>query len=295
MNDKAVAVQPILAPESLTMERFQSVDEMIVAQSTSQCCRQGICQTSINWVLSEAGNFRPDQNPFDMPTGGWVHEESSFCGRCCFPLCRAQKYTQHSGEIPKAIMQENVQWCIPQFGEFTMGMTDEDRNRNIVAYHEKDFTCPMNCCCLHPYLETKNAQGEVIGKTVFSCDACIFIPKFDVLDRNNQIVYHLRPDTCIAGCCVMPRVGGSGGKCCRVPFLIRNPQTKEPLTQPNVQEGKAQVTMLWSGFKNECCSQKNAYHLVFPQGATDEIKAVLIGSTILIDVQLNEQKNDDNN
>ena len=41
--------------------------------------------------------------------------------------------------------------------------------------------------------------------------------------------YRLRPDTCIGGCCVMCRCGGkgSGGKCCRVPFIVRINEDRE--------------------------------------------------------------------
>ena len=41
-----------LAPQPLTMERLGERDELIIAQSTSQCCRIYCCQPSINWVLS---------------------------------------------------------------------------------------------------------------------------------------------------------------------------------------------------------------------------------------------------
>ena len=41
-----------LAPQPLTMERLGERDELIIAQSTSQCCRIYCCQPSINWVVS---------------------------------------------------------------------------------------------------------------------------------------------------------------------------------------------------------------------------------------------------
>lgn len=54
----------------------------------------------------------------------------------------------------------------------------------------------------------------------------------------------------------------------------------------------AQITELWDGWKNECCTQRNAYHLVYPENATEEDKITLIGSSILIDVVFAEQNND---
>lgn len=37
------------------------------------------------------------------------------------------------------------------------------------------------------------------------------------------------------------------------------------------------------------CTQRNAYHLVFPDDASTEDKLTLIGSSILVDVIFNEQ------
>ena len=47
-------IKPLLAPSTMTMERVGETKQLIVAQSTSQCCRTGCCQPSINWVLREA-------------------------------------------------------------------------------------------------------------------------------------------------------------------------------------------------------------------------------------------------
>jgi len=119
----------------------------------------------------------------------------------------------------------------------------------------------------------------------------VFVPKFDIYDANGTKKYRLRPDTCVGGCCIMCRCGGEGGKCCRVPFIVRDPHTFEPIKGKDSGEN-AQVTELWGGWKNECCTQRNAYHLVYPESATVEDKITLIGSSILIDVVFAEQNND---
>lgn len=78
------------------------------------------------------------------------------------------------------------------------------------------------------------------------------MPKFDIYDGNGKKKYRLRPDTCVGGCCVMCRCGGGagGGKCFRVPFIVRDPNTYEPV-KGNSGKENAQATMLWSGWKNE--------------------------------------------
>jgi hypothetical protein len=35
-------------------------------------------------------------------------------------------------------------------------------------------------------------------------------------------------------------------------------------------EENAQVTQLWAGWKNEFCTQRDAFHVVFPDNATAE-------------------------
>lgn len=106
--------------------------------------------------------------------------------------------------------------------------------------------------------------------------------------------------------------------------MVRDPKTGEPLpvfglensssstgsTANNTYgsderpEQHAQVTQLWSGLANELCFKRHAYHLVFPSNSSSssssstsscpvEDKLVLIGSSILIDVALFE--NDDDN
>jgi hypothetical protein len=42
-------------------------------------------------------------------------------------------------------------------------------------------------------------------------------------------MYMIRPDVCCMGCCVKCKCDGQKGKCFRVPFYIRDPQTMEPI------------------------------------------------------------------
>jgi len=296
-----------LAPQPLTMDRLGERDELIVAQSTSQCCRRGCFQPSINWVIAEGDNFEPGKNPFELDSVGWIHEESTFVGRWlseCSAGCRGIKYVQHSGPPPASILGENDKWFRCQCGDTTDNLSEEDRNSNIVATHEKKQTCGMyfwalpclcNFCGL-PYLETKDgSSGEVLGKTQYVCDLCCFVPKYDLLDASGNQMYRLRPDTCVAGLCVRCRCDGNKGKCCRIPFVLRDPVTEDPIPSGATLAGKvvnAMVDALWSGWKNEFCSMKNAYHVTFPTDMTAEKKAVLMGSTLLVDVTVFEQQDD---
>ena len=155
-------------------------------------------------------------------------------------------------------------------------MSDEFRQINpadlgpVIFTHEKARTNGVSCglgdkrcpCCYNlPYLETKDSNGKPLGHTEYVCDMCLFVPKFDVFDANGNKAYRIRPDTCVGGLCVMCRCGGNGGKCCRVPFIIRDPNTQEPLKAGGYEgsgESMAQITSLWTGLKR-CCLRKDAY------------------------------------
>jgi hypothetical protein len=298
------------SPEALTMDRLDSVEEVIVAQTTSQCCRCCCWQPSINWVISEQDHFEAGTNPFDLPSNGWIHEESSFCGRMwswILPGCRSAKYVQHSNsEIPPAIRGEN-QNCTCQTTLTTQGLSQADRQSDVIATHEKDCTCgycfqfgditfPICNCFPLPYLETK-VGGQVVGRTVYICDAFVCIPKFDVLDVSGQKKFHIRSDTCFGGCCVQCRCDAKK-KCLRVPFYVRDPNTLEKLNSfkvgDDVDHSAAKIDSLWSGWANECCYKKDAYHVVYPANMTAEDKLLLTGSAILVDLTVFEQRQDDN-
>jgi len=280
-------------PKSMTIDRFDDMDEVVLAQSTSMCLRKGCCRPSINWVLLDSSNFEPTtvMNPFDLPSvGGWIHEESTFFQRCLCssPGCRETKFIHHSGLPPKSLGEEDRHCCRIQDKPTSSFLTHEEINQNIVAVHEKENTCgPAFCCCL-PYLRTTDNEGRYMGETKYVCDECIFVPKFIILDKHGDPKFLLRPDTCCMGLCMVPRFGGRGGKCCRLPFLVRDPYTFQPKLS-NTHEGKAQVTELWSGLVNEVCFKRHAYHVAFPSDATVEDKLVLIGSSILVDVAFFEQ------
>mmetsp|Transcript_1253 Transcript_1253/g.1920 ORF Transcript_1253/g.1920 Transcript_1253/m.1920 type:complete len:309 (+) Transcript_1253:74-1000(+) len=297
------------APSGLTIHRLDSVEELILAQSTSQCCRSCCCQKSINWVISEQDRFEVGTDPFHLPTTGWIHEESSFSGRCwswLLPGCREVKYVQHHGTVPTSLTQENADWCTCQTDRLPMDLSVEDSQSNIVATHEKKQTCgycfkfgditfPICNCFPLPYLVTKTTNGSVVGHTRYVCDECLCVPKFDVFDASGNKKFRVRPDVCFMGCCIQCRCD-SGKKCLRVPFVVRDPNTLEPIESAKVGDKEtrnAKIDSLWTGWKNACCSMKDAYHVVYPARLSAEDKLLLTGSGLLIDLTMFEQKQDD--
>ena len=318
-NFDAIAEKSLLPPSTITMERLEDIDVMILSQATSQCCRCCCFQPSINFTMTEGKSNVSNYDNVRLneldEVGGWIAEEASLWGRTfssCFPAGRKTRHTVHSGRIPPALTREEKtlgcgQCCKVQWGEKSdeFGGIDPQSHGKIMFTHEKEKTNGVSCglgdkrcpCCFNlPYLETKDASEKLIGRTQFVCDSCLFVPKFDVFDGRGHHTYRIRPDTCIGGLCVQCRCGGGGGKCCRVPFIIRDPLTHEPLRASGPKKGaggetKAQITSLWTGMKR-CCQKKDSYALHFPEGATKEMKATLIGSNILIDMAVFEHEED---
>jgi len=277
-NFDAIGNKALLPPGKITMDRLRDIDSMVVSQATSQCMRCCCFQPSINFVMTEGKN---NVSPVDQvrqnelgEVGGWIAEESSLLGRACsacVPGARKTKYTTHSGPIPDSLRKEEGELgcCKIQWGPMAdaFGAIDPSTLGEVMFTHEKEWTNGVTaglgdmrvpCCCNLPYLETKDTKGKVLGKTEYVCDMCLFVPKFDVKDGAGNSKYRIRPDTCVGGLCVMCRCGGQGGKCCRVPFFIRDPVTQEPVKCNNEGgESNAQITSLWMGMKR-CCQKKNA-------------------------------------
>ena len=86
--------------------------------------------------------------------------------------------------------------------------------------------------------------------------SCLFPPPVNkVKDAQGQTQYLVRPDTCCGGCCVMCVCKGGAGKCCAIPFKIRDHETKQTLE--GAGGGEAEVVKLWSGMAKECCGRNN--------------------------------------
>lgn len=239
-----------------------------------------------------------------LPTKMYITEKSTKCGRTCSFASighRELKYTV-----------------------FEDGANGQGKG-NVLMTHEKNCTCPTAqlvwvgdggpiycpCCnfCGLPYLSTKNASGVELGKSQYVCDACCFVPRFDVYDNAKRYTYRVRPKTCCAGCCVACKCGGEKGQCCRVPFYIREPQSPfKPLpgsTGQQGEQGMAQICDLWAGWEHECCTKRNAYAIKLPAAVVKpagsaydfsgndpqaNMAATLMGMALLVDITCFEQQ-----
>jgi len=265
---------------------------VVLRQHTSECCRCCCCQPNIHWDIHEwtseistIGHDRTGPGVYQQIEEGkqlaFVEEDADWLGRTCSwcaPGSRPTKYTYFKvvgGDKTAEILMTHSKGC-------TNG-----QNQVVAITDQGVIRCP--CCCFLPYLETKDANGERMGVSRYICDMCLFVPKFTVEDNSGNIMYSVRPDTCVGGLCVMCRCcdGQKKAKCCRVPFYIRDPNTKMKIDAAG--GGNAAFVDLWAGWKAECCTRRDLYELKFPAEATPEQKMTLLGLSHLIDITIFEQ------
>jgi len=263
-----------------TMESILAGEGLILRQKTSECCRCCCNQPPIHWYATPFDPNWAVDKPY--PKIASISEVgSTWLGRCCSffaPGSRATKYEVRAGDYDESA-PNGAPVLFSHQKDGTCGS-------NVFITFLQDGQCRIPCCCFLPNLETRGADGAKMGSTQYLCDACIFVPKFAIKDHTDTERYRLRPDVCCLGCCVRCKCScdTKDGKCCRLPFLLRNPQTLEPVG--------GDITDLWAGMKSECCTKRNTYSIRFPPNCDNSMKATIVGSALLVDLVVFEQEQD---
>jgi len=269
-------------------------DGVVMTQVTSQCCRILWWQPNIDWLITEwteeiytLGQTWDGGALEKAKTAGtlfYVAEDATQCGRCyscAAPGSRATAFSYHQGNSPAGdVMLTHSKQCTNGVSQ----LIGADNNGNLIY---------VPCCCNLPNMYTYDANKTLLGHSQYECDACLFIPKFAVYGPNEELWYRVRPDVCCGGMCVNCECSGKNAKCCRIPYKIRDPETRAPIVSSTgttaTTAGDSAFVDLWPGWKAECCTLRDLYSIQFPAGATAAQKATLLGLGHLIDIAINEQ------
>eukprot|EP00397_Hematodinium_sp_SG-2012_P044251 GEMP01049383.1.p1 GENE.GEMP01049383.1~~GEMP01049383.1.p1 ORF type:complete len:306 (+),score=63.34 GEMP01049383.1:262-1179(+) len=243
-------------------------DGLLIKQTMKGCCCQRLNEFSVHEYVD---NYKESEDAGSEVM--FVAERAGPCLRCLSHFAPGFRKTAFDTWLPN------------ERGTSQPFMTHEKtctNGRSCWIAQGDGGPVRVPCCCNLPYLETKNATGQVIGRTQYVCDSFLLVPKYEVLDGSNVRLFRIRPNTCIGGCCVKCECGKEKGRCFAVPYYIRNPQA--PHDPVVASDGKdAEITNFWSSMTKECCMRQN-YALKFPRGVSPDVKATLMGSTFLIEM-----------
>lgn len=201
----------------------------------------------------------------EQPQANFMYslEESTCCMRFCCKNQRAFTQTVWMGN----------------------GVADD---ANTVMSMQKGWTCPMQPCncyyCFDPYLDMNDGAGQPLGKVKVPWFFCI--PQYVVTDENKNVDYHVHMPTCCGGCCV--DLCAEGCCNCKIPFYVYKPDQKDRSRGQEI--GK--IIKIWRGLGVEMFTDADTFNVEFPQDATPEQKARLLGTTFLINMTYFEKQND---
>jgi len=232
-------------------------------QTTKGCMRLGPCQPNMEWTAHEYTHSYGEGDAIEDKL--YLMEDAPYFGRCtsmCCPGGRPTRFDVWAGGVPNDKQRPPLQDRLFYF--------EKERTHGVaqcIGCDDKGNAIMVPCCCHLPYLRSHDHTGQVLGTTQFICDEFCFVPKFFIKDKDNQNKFLLRQETCCCGCIPMFKCGGKGGKCCSIPFYIRDPNTGKKLQGMNPGGGEgdniAEVTHLWSGAKT-CCevSERASEHTI---------------------------------
>jgi hypothetical protein len=255
--------------------------EAITVQQTKRGCYQEMCgcEAKSEYRVYPGHVEQGQPRAEGIPQIGHLLEDSGFLIRLCcadmrgftMKLAAGDKPAGEPGAGPVQAVYEKP-FSFPIFGKMYIP-TDSD----IIKVN-------FPCCCFLPSVDTKTPDGRKVGSSRYICDLHPFVPAFEVLDEPGRVMYYVRPDTCCCDQCITCNCcGGPGAGCIFTPFYIRDPITKQPVPSAFGPERPAEIRKVWSGFKKECCTDADNFHVIFPAGASEEVKMNLLGTNMLID------------
>ena len=220
------------APLTQTMERVLGPLDAVSVQQTPRGCVQEClgCTAQSEYLIYPGLKEDGGEN---APQIAHMIEHSNCALRVFCSLCGSAMVRPFS--MPITVPDKDGEELVKFSKDWSMPV--------CCIVRTQDFDAAFPCCCCLPALVTTTPDGTKVGETKYVCDECPFVPKFHVFDADGRQQYLIRPDTCMGGACINCSMGGRGSRFFYVPFIIRDPETQEPLPGGEGAKGApAQIT-----------------------------------------------------
>ncbi|KAL7487032.1 hypothetical protein ACHAW6_012628 [Cyclotella cf. meneghiniana] len=248
-------------PTSIKMDRGTNrllETHLMPAQTLS------IRQTRLGWfqeclgceAKGEFKFFKEGQYPNEFAT---AIEDSGFCIRCCCAPCHP----------------------------FKMTVAETGTNAELLSMDRPCACCVGACkCCCYQKMSVTSA-GQNIGSIEEQCFCCV--PRFVAYGGDGEKLYKIHSPTCCCGMCIDCCAEGNpcGKGCCKVSFRIY------PASQAKTDGDAPYLGVILKKPKSlatELFTSANAFDLTFPENASANQKALLVGSAIFFNVNFFERQ-----
>ena len=271
---QATPVPPMaMAAVPVSTNSMFSHDAITVQQTTRGCFQECFgCEAKSEYRVFPGHVEEGQPRKENIPQMGHLLEESGCLCRTCFSSQRGFTMKLAAGSLPAdtegagpTVMVYEKPFSLPICCNIPM-----------VNPQGEPTSCRVPCCCCLPKVNTKTPQGQLLGSSEYECDACLLVPKFIVKDENGNLTYRIKPETCCGGVCI--KCSCSGGKASRmiyIPFIIRDPNTDQPIPSAFGEAHPSQIAKMWPGLKKGCCTDADNFHNIFLAGAPEPVKANL--------------------
>jgi len=162
----------------------------------------------------------------------------------------------------------------------------KDNDGDLAYKMHRPFKCTIPCFCtvLNPQeIEVEDHEGNLLGKAVqdMTCaKACCAKAIWKIEDKDGTIIYRMEDNLCCTANMCAP------SPCCEVRNIsIMTPEWGET-------SGSLQNIFPGCNLRGLCGTADN-YKLTFPDNATPDQKAVLLGAALLIEYMLFEKSDND--
>jgi len=208
---------------------------------------------------------------------GWCQE--LFCG------CQARsefKYFVGENQVATSLEESSCcgrVCCQPCYG-WKMQVKELNSESELLTVERPCGCCLMACKCCGYQEAVVTSGGQPMGTIKENCFYCV--PSFNAYDASGKHVYTIHSPTCCGGCCVYCCAEGNpccfGRGCCKVPFWIFPADQKKTNGKDARHLGK--ILKKPKSAMTEIFTEANAFEVHFPDDATIDQKATLVGTSV---------------